>query len=70
MAQTERNFTLKKGETTIDIRLRELAESHDSRLTDELRKISETLVGLGEKGHERFPNDSIGGKYRRKIARK
>jgi hypothetical protein len=49
MAQTERNFTLKKGETTIDIRLRELAESHDSRLTDELRKISETLVGLGKK---------------------
>jgi hypothetical protein len=46
LASTERNFLLKKGETTIDIRLRELAQSGDKTLTDEFRKLADTLTSV------------------------
>jgi hypothetical protein len=44
LAETERNFLLKKGETTIDMRLRESMENRDRRLTDEFRKMAETIA--------------------------
>jgi hypothetical protein len=49
LSLTERNFVLRKGETTVDMRLREIADKQISPTIGELKKLGELVGDLSRK---------------------